>query len=110
MKKLKDNCDAPEAKWNLARKTCSSSKKPTKLHSTHPKKNGYYSWLRQHEKRRKEPEEREFVVDSGASVHTVSKRDLNSAELETMRTSRIPMTVTTATGEEATACGKELDL
>ena len=28
----------------------------------------------------KEPEEREFVVDSGASVHMVSKRDLNSAE------------------------------
>ena len=33
----------------------------------------------------KEPEEREFVVDSGASMHMVSKRDLNSAELETMR-------------------------
>ena len=30
------------------------------------------------------PEEREFVVDSGASVHMVSKRDLDSAELETM--------------------------
>ena len=26
------------------------------------------------------PEEREFVVDSGASVHVVSKRDLHSAE------------------------------
>ena len=33
----------------------------------------------------KEPEEREFVVDSGARMHMVSKRDLNSAELETMR-------------------------
>ena len=30
----------------------------------------------------KEPEEREFVVDSGASMFLVSKRDLNSAELE----------------------------
>ena len=29
----------------------------------------------------KEPEEREFVVDSGASMHVVSKRDRNSAEL-----------------------------
>ena len=27
----------------------------------------------------KEPEEREFVVDSGASLHTVSKRDFDSA-------------------------------
>ena len=32
----------------------------------------------------KEPEEREFVVDSGASMHIVRKKDLNSAELETM--------------------------
>ena len=31
----------------------------------------------------KEPEEREFVVDSGASMHMVSKKDLNPAELET---------------------------
>ena len=50
----------------------------------------------------KEPEEREFVVDSGASMHMVSKRDLNSAELETMRTSRSPPTVMTANGEVQT--------
>ena len=37
----------------------------------------------------KEPEEREFVVDSGESMHMVSKKDLHSAELETMRTSKI---------------------
>ena len=41
----------------------------------------------------KEPEEREFVVDSGASMHMVSKKDLNSAELETIRTSRSPLVV-----------------
>ena len=63
----------------------------------------------------KEPEEREFVVDSGASVHMVSKRDLNSSVLETMRTSRSPTTVMTANGEvqtreEATVFVKELDL
>ena len=63
----------------------------------------------------KEPEEREFVVDSGASMHMVSKRDLNSAELETMRTSKSPTTVMTANGEvqtreEATVYVKELDL
>ena len=55
-----------------------------------------------------------LVVDSGASMQMVSKRDLNSAELETMRTSRSP-TVMTANGEvqtreEATVNVKELDL
>ena len=63
----------------------------------------------------KEPEERQFVVDSGASMHTVSKKDLNSAELETMRTSRSPTTVMTANGEvqtreAATVYVKQLDL
>ena len=53
------------------------------------------------------PEEREFVVDSGASLHMVSKRDLNSAELETMRISKNPTTVMT---EEATVYVKDLDL
>ena len=38
------------------------------------------------------PEEREFVVDSGASMHMISKKDLNSAELETLTTSRSPTT------------------
>ena len=50
----------------------------------------------------RESEEREFVVDSGASMHVVSETDLNSAELETMRTSRSPTTVMTANGEERT--------
>ena len=63
----------------------------------------------------KEPEEREFVVDSGASMHIVSKKDLNSAELDTMRISRNPSTVMTANGEvqtreEVTVYVKELDL
>ena len=35
------------------------------------------------------PEEREFVVDSGASMHMVSKKDLDKAELETVRISKI---------------------
>ena len=48
-------------------------------------------------------------------VHIVSKKDLNSAELETMRTSRSPTTVMTANGEvhnreEATLYVKQLDL
>ena len=44
----------------------------------------------------KGPEEREFVEDSGASMHMVSRKDLNSAELETRRTSKSPTTVETA--------------
>ena len=63
----------------------------------------------------KEPEENEFVVDSGAIMHMVSKRDLSSAELKTMRTSRTLTTVMTANGEvqtreEATVFVKESDL
>ena len=50
----------------------------------------------------KELEDREFVVDSRAGMHMVSKRDLNSAELETMRTSKNPTTVMTANGEVQT--------
>ena len=50
----------------------------------------------------REPEEREFVVDSSASMHMVSEKDLISAELETMRTSRSPTTVMTANGEVQT--------
>ena len=42
------------------------------------------------------------MVDSGATVHVVFKRDLNSPELETMRTSRSPTTVMTANGEVQT--------
>ena len=34
-------------------------------------------------------------------MHMVGKRDLNSAELDTMRTSRSPTTVMTANGEGA---------
>ena len=47
-------------------------------------------------------EEREFVVDSGASMHIISKKDLNSAEMETVTTSRSPTTVITANGEVQT--------
>ena len=48
------------------------------------------------------PEERKFVVDSGASMHMISKKVLNSAELETVTTSRSPTTVITSNGEVQT--------
>ena len=61
------------------------------------------------------PEDREFEVDSGASMHMVIKRDFNSAESETMRISKNPTTVMTANGEvqtreEAMVYVQELDL
>ena len=48
-------------------------------------------------------------------MHMISTKDLNSAELETLTTSRSPTTVRTATGEvqthkEATVYVKELDI
>ena len=45
-----------------------------------------------------EPQEREFVVDSGGSMHMLNKKDMNSAELETVRISRRRTTVITANG------------
>ena len=50
----------------------------------------------------KESGEREFVVDSRASMHMVNEKDIHFAELETMRTSRSPTTVMTANGEVQT--------
>ena len=61
------------------------------------------------------PEEREFVVDSRASMHMISKKDLNSAEMDTLTTPRRSTTVITVNGavqthEEATVYVKELDI
>ena len=42
------------------------------------------------------PEEREFVVDSGASMHMISKKDLIDAEMDTLTTSCSPTIVITA--------------
>ena len=59
-------------------------------------------------------EEREFVVDSCESIHMISKKDLNDAEMENLTTSKCAATVITANGEvqtyeEATVYVKELD-
>ena len=50
----------------------------------------------------KTTEERVFVVDSGASMHMLSKGDLSSDELDTLRRSRNPATKMTANGEVQT--------
>ena len=49
-----------------------------------------------------EPEEREFVVDSGASMHMISKKDLSNAEMDTLTKSCSPTVVITANGEVQT--------
>ena len=61
------------------------------------------------------PEEREFVVDSGASMLKISKKDLSDAEMDTLTKSCSPTIVITANGEvqtheEATVYVKELDI
>ena len=58
------------------------------------------------------PEEREFVVDSGASMHMISKKDLNSAEMDTPTKSCSPTTANgeLQTHEEATVYVKELGI
>ena len=45
------------------------------------------------------PKERGFVVDSGASMHMLSRKELNPAELETVRVSKSPTMVVIANGE-----------
>ena len=61
------------------------------------------------------PEEREFVVDSGASMHMISKKDLSDAEMDILMKSCSPTIVITANGEvqtheEAIVYVKELDI
>ena len=54
-------------------------------------------------------------MDSGASMHMISKKDLSDAELDTLAKSCSPTIVITANGEvqtheEATVYVKELDI
>ena len=60
-------------------------------------------------------EEREFVVDSGASMHMISEKDLSDAEMDTLTKSFSPSIVITANGEvqtheEAIVYAKELGI
>ena len=61
------------------------------------------------------PEERELVVDSGASMHMICKKDLSNAEMDTLTKSCSLAIVITANGEvqtheEAIVYVKELDI
>ena len=107
--RMKDRSDAPaETRGNLPRKSKNLKKED---------KATFYSsseeWILPAST--KTPEEREFVVDSGSSMHVVSKKDFNRAELETVRISKNPTMLVTANGEvlareEATVYVRELDL
>ena len=48
------------------------------------------------------PVEREFVVDSGASMHMICKKDLSDAEMDALTKSCSPTIVITANGEVQT--------
>ena len=48
------------------------------------------------------PEEQEFVVDSGATMHMISKKDLSDSEMNTLTKSCSPTIVITANGEVQT--------
>ena len=61
------------------------------------------------------PEEREFVDDSEASMHMISKKDLSNAEMDTLTKSCSPTIVITDNGEvqtqeEAIVYVKEVDM
>ena len=110
MKRLNDSSDVPEEILGTLPKNIYKLKEKDKAAFCFPAE----EWVLPAAST-KEPEEREFVVESGASMHMVRQKDLNSAELETMRTSRSPTTVMTSndevqTREEATEDVKQLDL
>ena len=86
---------ATKAAWNLARKTfeLKAGDKATSCCLVEIKAPVLVS---------KNTEERMFVVDSGASMHMLSKKDLSSDEMGTLRRSRNPTTVVTANGEVQT--------
>ena len=87
-KRLQDKSDAPvETRGDLPRISISSKKRknldfPCRIHN--------------------KPEEREFVVDSGALMHMLCRNHLDSADLETVRASKSPTTVVTANGKVLT--------
>ena len=84
-----DRCARREA-WDLANRVYK--------HKTKDKATFYFpteAWVMP-------AEEREFVGDSGAPKHMLSRKDFSSAELETLRKSRNPTMVITVNGEVQT--------
>ena len=99
---------AREAAWRLA-KSVLKLKEKNKAALFSPSENRCLPALNL------KPEEREFVMDSGASMKMTSEKDLNDAEMDTLTKSCSRTMVTTANGqvqthEEATLYVKELDI
>ena len=76
------------------KKICSVSQRRTKPLSIRFQKFGHYQ-----RHFRRNPRKENLWWISGASMHMLSKKDMNSAELETLRVSRNPKTVTTTEKE-----------
>ena len=98
---------AREAAWKLAKSVLKLKERRTAFFSLSENRCLPASTLKH--------EEREFVVDSGASMHMISKKDLNDAEMDILTKSCSPTTVITANGEvqtheEATVYVKEFDI
>ena len=73
------------------------------------------SFLQLPSQRRKSERERKKIVDSGASLHMVSKSDLTTEEQETIQKSKDPSDTMTASGtihttEEAMVCVCDADM
>ena len=92
-KRQQDKSDVPVDAWELARKIFSLKK------ARHSYILFTFRGVDLAGRIHKKTEEREFVVDSRACVHMVSKKDLNKAELETVKVSENPTTVVTANSE-----------
>ena len=93
MKRPRTEKDARAEQHDILRKTFTSSRIRTKLRFFTPTE--AVVTLTSTSKR---PEEREVVVDSGASMDMMSKKGLSSDELDTLRKSRTHTVVLTANG------------
>ena len=98
---------AREAAWKLAKNVFKLKEHERAAFFSSPENRCLASTLK--------PEEREFVVDSGASMHMISKKNLSEAEMDTLTKSCSPTIVITANGEvqkheEAIVYVKELDV
>ena len=99
---------AREAAWKLAKKVFNLKEHERAAFLSSPENRCLLASVLQRE-------EREFVVDSGASMHMISKKDLSEAEMDTLTKSCSPTIVITANGEvqtqeEAIEYVKELDI
>ena len=78
--------------WELAEDVCNLKKESKDTFFTHVE-----AWVMLAPSSTK-AEKRHFVIDSGASMHMLSKKDMGSGELDTLKISTSTTTVVTADG------------